>query len=157
VSELIAQAHDDAVADTIGWVEKHAAYTRRGAQGIAQVDSTGFIAAAFTHRDSRAGDPDLRTHVAVSNKVCTRDGNWLSLDGRALFENKVAASERYNTRLEALLTDPLRRPTGGETQLQAMSGTRVASILNTSRCTRRAAAATASARSMWSSPSRARS
>ena len=107
MSELIAQAHDDAVADTIGWVEKHAAYTRRGAQGIAQVDSTGFIAAAFTHRDSRAGDPDLRTHVAVSNKVCTRDGNWLSLDGRALFENKVAASERYNTRLEALLTDRL--------------------------------------------------
>jgi conjugative relaxase-like TrwC/TraI family protein len=107
VSELIAQAHQDAVADTIGWLEKHAAYTRRGAQGIAQVDSTGFIAAAFTHRDSRAGDPDLHTHVAVSNKVCTRDGSWLSLDGRALYKNKVAASERYNTRLEALLTDRL--------------------------------------------------
>jgi conjugative relaxase-like TrwC/TraI family protein len=107
VSELIAQAHQDAVTDTIGWLEKHAAYTRRGAQGIAQVDSTGFIAAAFTHRDSRAGDPDLHTHVAVSNKVCTRDGSWLSLDGRALFKNKVAASERYNTRLEALLTDRL--------------------------------------------------
>ena len=107
VSEVIAQAHQDAVTDTIGWLEKHAAYTRRGAQGIAQVDSTGFIAAAFTHRDSRAGDPDLHTHVAVSNKVCTHDGSWLSLDGRALFKNKVAASERYNTRLEVLLTDRL--------------------------------------------------
>jgi conjugative relaxase-like TrwC/TraI family protein len=107
VSEVIGRAHQDAVTDTIGWLEKHAAYTRRGAQGIAQVDSTGFIAAAFTHRDSRAGDPDLHTHVAVSNKVCTRDGSWLSLDGRALFKNKVAASERYNTRLEALLTDRL--------------------------------------------------
>ena len=107
VSELVAQAHQDAVTDTIGWLEKHAAYTRRGAQGIAQVDSTGFIAAAFIHRDSRGGDPDLHTHVAVSNKVCTRDGSWLSLDGRALFKNKVAASERYNTRLEALLTDRL--------------------------------------------------
>jgi conjugative relaxase-like TrwC/TraI family protein len=107
ISELIAQAHQDAVTDTIGWLEKHAAYTRRGAQGIAQVDSTGFIAAAFTHRDSRAGDPDLHTHIAVSNKVCTRDGTWLSLDGRALFKNKVAASERYNTRLEAFLNDRL--------------------------------------------------
>ena len=27
--------------------------------------------AAFTHRDSRAGDPDLHTHVAISNKVQT--------------------------------------------------------------------------------------
>ena len=66
---------------------------------------TGLIAAAFTHRDSRAGDPDLHTHVAVSNKVCTPDGRWLSLDGRALYRNKVAASEHYNTRLEALLIE----------------------------------------------------
>ncbi len=73
--------------------------------GIAQVDTTGLIAAAFMHRDSRAGEPDLHTHVAVSNKVCTPDGRWLSLDGRALYRNKVAASEHYNTRLEAVLTE----------------------------------------------------
>ncbi|WP_375489903.1 MobF family relaxase [uncultured Jatrophihabitans sp.] len=107
VSELIAETHHDAVADTISWLEKHACYTRRGNGGPAQVETTGFIAAAFTHRDSRAGDPDLHTHVAVSNKVCALDGTWLTLDGRALFKNKVAASERYNTRLEALLTERL--------------------------------------------------
>ncbi|MDT4900754.1 MAG: hypothetical protein QOJ78_1684, partial [Pseudonocardiales bacterium] len=105
LAETIAACHDDAVRDTIGWLEKHAAYTRRGTNGVAQVDTTGLIAAAFTHRDSRAGDPDLHTHVAVSNKVCTPDGRWLSLDGRALYRNKVAASEHYNTRLEALLTE----------------------------------------------------
>ncbi len=101
----IAGCHDEAVRDTIGWLEKHAAYTRRGTDGVAQVDTTGLIAAAFTHRDSRAGDPDLHTHVAVSNKACTPDGRWLSLDGRALYRNKVAASEHYNTRLEALLVE----------------------------------------------------
>ena len=105
LAETIAACHDEAVRDTIGWLEKHSAYTRRGTNGIAQVDTTGLIAAAFTHRDSRAGDPDLHTHVAVSNKVCTVDGRWLSLDGRALYRNKVAASEHYNTRLEALLTE----------------------------------------------------
>ncbi len=105
LAETIAACQDEAVRDTIGWVEKHAAYTRRGTNGIAQVDTTGLIAAAFTHRDSRAGDPDLHTHVAVSNKVCTPDGRWLSLDGRALYRNKVAASEHYNTRLEALLVE----------------------------------------------------
>ena len=74
LAETIAACHDDAVRDTIGWLEKHAAYTRRGTDGIAQVDTTGLIAAAFTHRDSRAGDPDPHTHVAVSNKVCSPDG-----------------------------------------------------------------------------------
>ncbi len=74
------------------------------AASTASPRTTGHIAAAFTHRDSRAGDPDLDTHVAVSIKVCTgRTG--LSLDGRALYRNKVAASEHYNTRLEALLIE----------------------------------------------------
>jgi hypothetical protein len=64
-------------------------------------------AAAFTHRDSRAGDPDLHTHVAVANKVQTLDGRWLSIDGRILFKATVAASETYNTALENHLRDSL--------------------------------------------------
>jgi len=103
VAEVIEGAHRDAVAGTLAWLENHATFSREGAGGVRQVDVRGLIAAAFTHRDSRAGDPDLHTHVAVANKVQTVDGRWLSLDGRALFKNKVAASERYNTRLEALL------------------------------------------------------
>jgi len=65
------------------------------------------VAAAFTHRDSRAGDPDLHTHVAVANKVQTLDGRWLSIDGRVLFKATVAASETYNTALEHHLRDRL--------------------------------------------------
>ena len=78
-----------------------------GADGVAQVDTTGLIAAAFDHRDSRAGDPNLHTHVAVSNKVhaIAADGipRWLALDGTPLHRAAVAASELYNTRLEAHL------------------------------------------------------
>ena len=74
------------------------------------------MATAFTHRDSRAGDPDLHTHVAVANKVQTLDGRWLSIDGRVLFKANVAASETYNTALEQHLRDhsrgPVRRTTG---------------------------------------------
>ena len=51
------------------FLEEHAAFSRMGADGIAQVNTSGLIAAAFDHRDSRAGDPNLHTHVAVSNKV----------------------------------------------------------------------------------------
>ncbi len=107
VAAVIEQAHADAVADTLTWLEDHAVYTRTGRNGVAQVEVRGLIAAAFTHRDSRAGDPDLHTHVAVSNKVQTRDGRWLALDGRLLYKNNVTASERYNTRLQALLTERL--------------------------------------------------
>jgi hypothetical protein len=55
--------------------------------GVRQVDVTGLVATAFTHRDSRAGDPDLHTHVAVANKVqTTLSGKWLAIDGRVLFK-----------------------------------------------------------------------
>jgi conjugative relaxase-like TrwC/TraI family protein len=67
---------------------------------VRQVDVTGLVATAFTHRDSRAGDPDLHTHVAVANKVQTLSGKWLSVDGRILFKANVTASETYNTALE---------------------------------------------------------
>jgi DNA primase catalytic core len=107
VADIIEQAHHDAVTDTLGWIEEHAAYTRVGTNGVAQVETRGLLAAAFTHRDSRAGDPDLHTHVAISNKVQTLSGRWLALDGRPIFKNNVPASERYNTRLEALLLDRL--------------------------------------------------
>ncbi|MBN3459738.1 relaxase domain-containing protein [Mycobacterium sp. DSM 3803] len=107
ISEQVLAAHHRAVADAIAFLEEHAAFSRMGANGIAQVDTTGFIAAAFDHRDSRAGDPNLHTHVAISNKVRVigADGipRWLALDGDPLHKATVAASELYNTRLEAHL------------------------------------------------------
>ena len=64
-----------------------------GHKGSGRFNAQGLVAAVFTHRDSRAGDPDLHTHVAVANKVQTLDGRWLSIDGRVLFKANVAASE----------------------------------------------------------------
>jgi conjugative relaxase-like TrwC/TraI family protein len=123
VAAVIERAHQAAVQDALAFIEKHALFTRTGPQGIRQVNVRGLVAAAFTHRDSRAGDPDLHTHVAVANKVQTLDGRWLSIDGRVLFKANVAASETYNTALEQHLrealgvrfaerpgTDPAKRP-----------------------------------------------
>ena len=108
VAEQITAAHHAAVDDVLGWLEREAAYTRGGAGGVQQLDTTGLLAAKFDHRDSRAGDPDLHTHVAVSSKVRVRGadgtpGRWLALDARVLFKATVTASERYNTRVEAEL------------------------------------------------------
>jgi conjugative relaxase-like TrwC/TraI family protein len=107
VAAVIERAHQAAVRDALAFIEKHALFTRTGPQGIRQVNVRGLVAAAFTHRDSRAGDPDLHTHVAVANKVQTLDGRWLSIDGRVLFKANVAASETYNTALEQHLLDTL--------------------------------------------------
>jgi conjugative relaxase-like TrwC/TraI family protein len=123
VAVAIERAHQAAVKDALRFIEKHALFTRTGPQGIRQVNVRGLVATAFIHRDSRAGDPDLHTHVAVANKVQTLDGRWLSIDGRVLFKANVAASETYNTALEQHLrealgvrfaerpgTDPAKRP-----------------------------------------------
>lgn len=129
VSEVIARAQDEAVADAMRWLEQHAAYTRRGVRGTRQVETTGLIAAAFVHRDSRAGDPDLHTHVAISNKVMAReDGAWLALDGRMMYQLTVAASERYNSALERILTRELgvewvaRESDSGRREIREIAG-----------------------------------
>lgn len=66
---VIERAHQAAIKDALDFIESKALFTRRGTNGVRQVDVRGLIATAFTHRDSRAGDPDLHTHVAVANKV----------------------------------------------------------------------------------------
>jgi conjugative relaxase-like TrwC/TraI family protein len=105
--EAITSAHSQAWRDTLAWIESEGALTRGGAGGVRQIDTHGLTAVAFDHLDSRAGDPNLHTHVAVSTKVLGVDGIWRALDGRVLLGLKVAASERYNTRIEQLLVERL--------------------------------------------------
>ncbi|MDO5740779.1 MAG: MobF family relaxase [Ornithinimicrobium sp.] len=110
VARQVVAAHQDAVGATLAMLEREVAFTRVGKGGIRQVPVVGPVAAAFDHRDSRTGDPDLHTHVVVSNKVQSlpqEGGRWLTLDGRMLFKAKVMASEHYNTHLEAGLVDRL--------------------------------------------------
>ena len=107
LSRKIEKAHRRAVQKAIDYLEEHAAFTRIGPGSAAQINTTGLIIAAFDHRDSRAGDPNLHTHITVSNKVCAigPDGTqrWLALDGAALYREIVVASEVYNTAIEAEL------------------------------------------------------
>ena len=103
VAAQIQEAHQGAVASTLGWLERDAAFTRDATGRVRYVEVTGLVGAAFTHRDARSGDPDLHTHVAVSNKVQTLNGRWSALRGRVLFKAATTACELYNTRIEAEL------------------------------------------------------
>ncbi|KAA8884229.1 relaxase domain-containing protein [Nocardia colli] len=100
VSEQIEAAHQAAISDALRWLEQHAIFTRLGRHGVRQVDVEGIVAAVFSHRDSRAGDPDLHTHVLIANRVRTLDGKWRTLDGTQIYRAMVTVSEIYNTRLE---------------------------------------------------------
>ncbi len=111
-SQIVA-AHHAAVADVIRLMEREVAATRTGSSAtdgaVAQVDVEGLIATGFDHYDSRAGDPQLHTHVVISNKVKTVwDGKWRSLDSRPMHAATVALSEHYN----AMLADQLTRRLG---------------------------------------------
>lgn len=103
--ELIAAAHHAAMAEVIDFFEREIAATRIGHGGIAQVDVAGVAAVAYDHWDSRAHDPQLHTHLVISNKVRTLiDGQWRALDSRAIYKAQVALSEHYNAVLMDRLT-----------------------------------------------------
>jgi conjugative relaxase-like TrwC/TraI family protein len=100
-------AHDAAVAEAFGYLERVAANGRRGAGGAISMKGSGFIAAAFRHRTSRAGDPQLHTHVLIANLVEGVDGHWSALDDRAIFQHAKTAGYLYEARLRARLTERL--------------------------------------------------
>ncbi|WJY64109.1 Multifunctional conjugation protein TraI [Corynebacterium atrinae] len=100
----IAACHHEAVAEVLAWAEDNVVRTRQGTGGLAQVRSRGLLAAEFTHFDTRSGDPDLHSHVLISNKVQGPDGRWRALDGRPLFMNHQTLSARYDSVMQEILT-----------------------------------------------------
>jgi conjugative relaxase-like TrwC/TraI family protein len=118
----IFAAHQRALEAVIGYGETQVFATRVGKGGVVQEDVHGVVAAAFDHWDSRAGDPQLHTHVVVLNRAQTvSDGRWRTLDSKALYRAAVGMSELYNGVLADELTAelgwswaPERRARSGE-------------------------------------------
>ena len=99
--DAVSSAHDRAVAGVIDHLSTHAAYVRRGANGVDLRPAKGFVAAGFRHRTSRAGDPQLHTHVLVPNAVVGSDGRWSTPDARQLYAWQKAASALYHSALRS--------------------------------------------------------
>ena len=104
---VLRDAHDRAVLDALGYMEREAAVTRRGPGGVHAIAGNGLVAAAFRHRTSRAGDPQLHTHVLVANLTLGADGQWSTLDGRRIYAHAKTAGYLYEARLRSLLTREL--------------------------------------------------
>ncbi len=105
VADQVREAHDAAVVAAVGYLEREAGWTRRGAQGSEAVRVEGFVAAAFRHRTSRAGDPLLHTHALVANLGrAVDDGIWRTLDSRRIYAHAKTAGTLYQAHLRHELT-----------------------------------------------------
>lgn len=107
VRREVAEAHDAAVAATVTWIETHGAVTRRGRQGVHQVDTKGLTVAVFRQHTSRSSDPQLHSHAIVAAKVQDVSGRWLSLDARWLKQQQRSISWVYDAALRAELSNRL--------------------------------------------------
>lgn len=116
IQDLVLAAHHRAVQETLQWLETNAIHTRAGHNGVARVPVKGAVAASFDHWESRAGDPQLHTHLVIANRVQRiADGAWTTLDAHTVYQSVVAASEHYN----GLLFDELHRRLGTVAELRA--------------------------------------
>ena len=126
--KAVETAHNEAIAETLSFLEQEGTYTRRGRNGVRQIDvEGGLVATQFRHYDSRNGDPQLHDHVVIANKVKGADGKWSSLDGRTLYRMNVAASETYNAKVMEKVTASLGvaatpRMAGGDEPIYEIAG-----------------------------------
>jgi hypothetical protein len=106
VKNTVMAAHHAGIRAVLLHLEKHAAFTRTGTDGIRQVDADGLAAMVFDHRMSRDHDPQLHSHIVISTKVRTTTDSterWLALDGRALYQASIAARVAYERAVEGEL------------------------------------------------------
>ena len=103
VRGTISAAHDRAVEAVLDRLSSEACFARKGRDGKQLIEAEGFVGAAFRHRTSRAGDPQLHTHVVVPNLVRGVDGQWSAPDGRHLYLWQKAAGTLYQSALRAEL------------------------------------------------------
>ena len=112
----IREAHQRAVASAFAYFDDAVSVARRGAGGLRKIEGRGLTAASFLHRTSRAGDPQLHTHVVVANLVQGSDGSWSALDGRLVYAHARTAGLPLPGGAARRAHAPPRRPmaTGAE-------------------------------------------
>jgi hypothetical protein len=111
VAGAVQDAHRAAVQATIDYLELSCTDALRGhhrGDGTdTYVATDGFVGAAFEHRSSRCGDPQLHTHVVVANLLHGEDGKWSALNTREIYAHAKTAGYVYQAVLRGELTKTL--------------------------------------------------
>jgi conjugative relaxase-like TrwC/TraI family protein len=104
VRRQVVEAHEQAVAAVLGWVENHAHTRMRRRHHVVTVDAEGIMVGVFRQHTSRKLDPQLHTHAVILNRVKAPDRRWLALDARTIKLDQRTLSALYHAGLRAELT-----------------------------------------------------
>jgi Ti-type conjugative transfer relaxase TraA len=93
---LAAQAAHKYLADHIT--------TRRGREG-ARRERAQLVSVQFTHHTSRAGDPQLHSHIVIPNFCIRPDGTVGTIESKAFYDHKLTAGALYQAELSYRMRD----------------------------------------------------
>ncbi len=99
----IERAHRIAVQAATTYLERTAAWARRGKGGAIREQTAGLLMARFDHHTSRDLDPQLHSHVFVLNLAPRKDGTWGAIVSRELYKAQKQAGAVYRQALAAEL------------------------------------------------------
>ncbi|WP_017462032.1 MobF family relaxase [Dyella ginsengisoli] len=109
--DQILDAHHRAVAKSLDWIEKQAAETRRGKNGV-DVHDAQMVISRHTHFAARPHDqtfdgsesqcdPDLHSHCVAYNVALDAQGKWGALETVEIYRQKMAVGALYRAELAA--------------------------------------------------------
>jgi conjugative relaxase-like TrwC/TraI family protein len=112
VAQAVQDAHERAVSTALGYLEAAACTVASRPNGpgtpLELTPGAGFVGAAFRHRTSRAGDPQLHSHVVIMNMTQGDNGQWKALARHPdLYRHAKTAAALYEAELRRLLTEQL--------------------------------------------------
>jgi len=108
VRAAIADAHTDAVRESIGYLERNAALVRRrDGERIVAEPAGGLLVATFEQHWNRENDPHLHTHAVVANMAPGSDERWTALHGGAIYRHLRTGGHIYQAKLRQALTERL--------------------------------------------------
>lgn len=97
-AQKIQDAHNQAVATALQFIQDKAGFTRTGHNGINK-EETDLTIATFNHQTSREQDPQIHTHAFVFNVAERADGSTGAIDGHQFYQWKMAAGAVYRAEL----------------------------------------------------------
>ena len=102
----VIRAHDQAVYETLDWIEKELLETRGWdpeTQKRPRIAAHGMAVAGFRHLTSRDLDPQLHTHCILANMTRIGSGGWRSVEPTLIRRNEKLIGAYYRNELASRL------------------------------------------------------
>jgi conjugative relaxase-like TrwC/TraI family protein len=77
---MVERAQAKAASGAMAYLERNAAYSRRGYNGCQGEDSAKIVVGSFLHTTNRLHEPQVHTHNNVFNVGLRPDGSWGALN-----------------------------------------------------------------------------